>query len=33
LGFERRVGAAIYWTASEDQNADAVTGTRCRCNG
>lgn len=33
LGFERRVDAAIYRTALEDQNADAVIGTRCRCNG
>ena len=32
VGFERRVDAAIYRTASEDQNADAVIGTRCRCN-
>ena len=33
LGFERRVDAAIYQTILKDQNADAVIGTRCRCNG
>ena len=33
LGFERRVDAAIYRTAFVGQNADAVIGTRCRCNG
>lgn len=29
LGFERRVDAAIYETALDGQNADAVIGTRC----
>ena len=33
LGFERRVDAAIYRTALEGQNAHAVIGTRCECNG
>jgi hypothetical protein len=33
VGFERRVDAAIYQTVLKDQNADAVIGTRCRCNG
>jgi hypothetical protein len=33
LGFERRVDAAIYRSALEDQNAHAVIGTRCCRNG
>ena len=33
LGSDKRVDAAMYQTALDGQNADAVLRTRCRCNG